>query len=89
MLLAAAISAPTLFSIWSSVLLVIGVLIFVLEITFGRPGNNALALVPLTAVVLAIVPYLLFGDINRTVRYKEVSTPDKSRVQMTNRMIAP
>lgn len=71
-LIAVAISAPTLMALWSSVLFVAGVVIFVSETTFDRTRYKVFALLPLSAGVGSVVMSLLFGEIMGIVMYREV-----------------
>lgn len=70
---AMAISAPTLMALWSAVLFVTGIIIFVIDTTFDKTRYKTFALLPLGAGVCSIVISLLLGEIMGIVMYKEVS----------------
>lgn len=72
-LVAMAISAPTLIALWSSVLFILGVIVFVSDTVFHRLQFKAFALLPLSAGVLSILVSLVLGEIMGVMMYKEVS----------------
>lgn len=71
-LVAIVISAPTLMALWSSVLFVAGVVIFVSDTTFDKTRYKAFALLPLSAGVASIVMSLLLGEMMGIMMYQEV-----------------
>ena len=76
--LALAISAPPLMTLWSSILFVAGILIYIWEAKFDRTRYRVFALIPVMCGVLIAFISLILGEYIGMMMHKEVRISSKS-----------